>query len=913
MKKLNYSTMAAARLRANKRQYLNLMLGIFLSIFMVSTLVLSIWGIYQAQLQKRHDMVGYVDMVMLESPKVTDGDLRSFAEIDRIGHAYISGIVTDNNVYLGYYDGVGMELMNLVPTQGRLPEAMGEIAVEASAMDVLDVSWELGQTVELDITPVDGTAERRSFTLVGILPERSVYLGITDHSGLNQFPAIVTHAQEPAFATGRIGIHYLMGLSQYATVNQAILAFWDTFQGWDGVIGDFYGLSITGEQMPYAGIGGFVQADREMLTLIVMVCILAGALILSCGVGIAGAMEGVLAKRQEEIGVLRALGATRRQIRRMFGRENLVLALIASPLSILISMGAVWLLSTALPGSMKFAVNLWLIVPIVAFSILVILLSGYLPLVRASKQMPMGVIRDTAVLRRGKGIKPKKEFSATKLIAARQVRLNPTRQMGASVLVGLTLLCAGLLCSSLVSFADYTRGEKSAFQIEGGGVWHYEDHMGQIINPSLDQRSISQIRKLNHVESIKIDRRMTASVLLDHVPSYALVGMGDSQMGMLSDEQFEKAMEYKAGSADYWRQYRKQERESYLKFLEDYHIPGEAFHISLVTLDLNSRNLDKLKPYVESGKINVDAIHAGKEVLVVAPEMWRKPNENGTGMYGWYSEEAVKNDPNGEGAFLAAWNDSFVAGEQVQLLQLYRREMEGAVNRLDVSPVIGAVLSQDIGLISGGLTEVAIITSEQGLENMGFPMEGLWRIEVYLDGDISLEEEELLERQLEAIARRNEGYSVWNVLESFRQRETARKQEMLLYAAIAVVFFSVSVGMIVSSVTRQLDSEGRTIGMLRAVGADERAILRCYSGRITASVLGGMGICFVLLLLYFLVCVVDAIARGYFLHSELTLIAVFAATVTALGLFCLVVCKFLLRFRIREIVRKSIIENIREL
>ena len=912
MKKLNYSTMAAARLRANKRQYLNLMLGIFLSIFMVSTLVLSIWGIYQAQLQKRHDKVGYLDMVMLESPQVTDADLRSFAEIDRIGHAYISGIVTDNNVYVGYYDGVGMELMNLVPAQGRLPEAMGEIAVEASAMDVLDVSWELGQTVELDITPVDGTSETRSFTLVGILPERSVYLGITDHSGLNQFPAIVTWAKEPAFANGRIGIHYLMGLSQYATVNQAILAFWDTFQGWDGVIGDFYGLSITGEQMAYAGFGGFVEADREMLTLIVMVCILAGALILSCGVGIAGAMEGVLAKRQEEIGVLRALGATKRQIRRMFGRENLVLALIASPLSILISMGAVWLLSIPLAGSMKFAVNLWLIVPIVAFSIIVILVSGYLPLVRASKQMPMGVIRDTAVLRRGKGIKPKKEFSATKLIAARQVRLNPTRQMGASVLVGLTLLCAGLLCSSLVSFSNYTRGEEAAFQIEGGGVWHYEDHMGQIINPSLDQQSMSQIRNLNHVESIKIDRRMTASVLLDHVPSYALVGMGDSQMGMLSDEQFEKAMEYQAGSADYWRQNRKQERESYLKFLEDYKIPGEAFYVSLATLDLNSRNLDLLKHYIESGKIDVDAIHAGREVLIVAPEVWVKPDESG-GMRGWYSEEAVKNDPEGEGAVLGAWNDSFAAGEEVQLLQLYRREMEGPVTRLDVSPVVGAVLSWDAGLISGGMWDVCILTSEQGLENMGFPMEGLWRIEVYLDGDISLEEEELLERQLEAIARRNEGYSVYNNLENYRQRETARKQEMLLYAAIAVVFFSVSVGMIVSSVTRQLDSEGRTIGMLRAVGADERAILRCYSGRITASVLGGMGICFVLLLLYFLVCVVDAIARGYFLHSELILVAVFGATVTALGLFCLVVCKFLLRFRIREIVRKSIIENIREL
>jgi len=227
--------------------------------------------------------------------------------------------------------------------------------------------------------------------------------------------------------------------------------------------------------------------------------------------------------------------------------------------------------------------------------------------------------------------------------------------------------------------------------------------------------------------------------------------------------------------------------------------------------------------------------------------------------------------------------------------------------------VIGAVLRQDAGLISGAMSDAFIITSEQGLENMGFPLEGLWRIEVYLDGEISLEEEELLERQLDAIARRNEGYSVYNDLENYRQRETARKQEILLYAAIAIVFFSVSVGMIVSAVTRQLDSEGRTVGMLRAVGADERAILRCYSGRITVSVLGGMGICFVPILLYLLACFVDAINRGYFLTDELTLIAIITATITALGVFCLVVCKFLLRFRIREIVNKSIIDNIREL
>lgn len=382
---------------------------------------------------------------------------------------------------------------------------------------------------------------------------------------------------------------------------------------------------------------------------------------------------------------------------------------------------------------------------------------------------------------------------------------------------------------------------------------------------------------------------------------------------MLDDEQFEKAMEYQGGNADFWRESREEDRSDYLKFVEEYNIPNEAFRTIIVTLDLNAEILDELKPYVESGKINVDAINSGNEVLLVAPEMWIKLDENGYGMNTWYSEEAVKNDPNGEGAFLAAWNDSFTAGAELQLLQLYRSDADGPVSRLDVSPTVGAILSEDANLISAGMSDVYIITTEQGLENMGFPMEGLWQVNVYLDGDISLEEEEILERQLNAIARRNEGYSVFNYLENYREREAAKKQEILLYAAIAIVFFSVSVGMIVSSVTRQLNSEGRTIGMLRAVGADEKAILGCYSGRITASVIGGMGISFGLFLLYFLIYLVGALGRGYIVTSEINVMIIIATVIGVLGFLCLLVSKFLLQFRIREIVNKSIIDNIREL
>ena len=52
---------------------------------------------------------------------------------------------------------------------------------------------------------------------------------------------------------------------------------------------------------------------------------------------------------------------------------------------------------------------------------------------------------------------------------------------------------------------------------------------------------------------------------------------------------------------------------------------------------------------------------------------------------------------------------------------------------------------------------------------------------------------------------------------------------------------------------------------------------------------------------------------GIILWSEIKLFLLMGAVGSVVGILCLLICKFLLRFRIREIVRKSIIDNIREL
>ena len=925
MKKLTYSSMALARLRANKKQYFSLVLGVFLSIFMVSTTILSVWGIYQAELQKRYNKVGYLNVVIMDNDGVTEDAIESLNKFDRIGHAHISGIVTDRNVYVGYYDEVGLSLMNLDPIEGHLPESPGEIALEKSAMDILDVDWQLGETVEVSITPVDGTEETRNFTVVGFLPERSEYLSILDRSGLSQFPAIITSTEEPEFHVGRVGVHYLMGLAKHVTLDQALSAIWDAYDQniiETSVINSFFGLSTTGEQMYYSGLGYMLDADEEMFSLMFIACVLAGSLVLSCGIGISGAMEGVLSKRREEIGVLRALGATRRQIRKMFVRENLILGLIVSPLSILMSMGAVWVLSNLLCGSLLYAVELWLVGPVVLFSIIVILISGYLPLVRASKLMPMGVIRDTTMLRRSKHIRSRKTFSAPRLISSRQIRFNPTRQIGAALLVAFMLLGSGMLSALVYSYTDIPLADQSAFTINRHyGFTSWKGVQLYDLEP-LSAQSIRQLKTLDHVKSVLVKREMPIIAQIDIVPQYAKISSGfNEHLGMLDDAMFEEAMVYYGDGRDFHEKNKDQYREEYQQMRKKYGFEQEAFQTSILTIDLTKDNIAALKEHLTEGTINTDAINAGTQVLILAPEVWTKSyNIGGATTFtpdDPYFDQLIK-----EGAILAAQNNAFFAGQTLPLTQLYSEggdfhsEVDDFTNviRNDTQVQVCGVVDSLNGLPYNSWDDCVIITTEQGLENMGFRMEGLSSIGIYLDRDLSLEEEARLERQLTAITRRSEGYSVFNRMENYRQRQQARQQELLLYASVVTVFFAVAVGMIVSSVTRQLNSEGRTIGMLRAVGADVKIILGCYSGQLSASMIGGVGISLGLLLLYVVGSVIDGMKYQYgYTREEVFIFLLIATVICAMAFLCFAICKVLLRLRIRAYLNKSIIDNIREL
>lgn len=215
---------------------------------------------------------------------------------------------------------------------------------------------------------------------------------------------------------------------------------------------------------------------------------------------------------------------------------------------------------------------------------------------------------------------------------------------------------------------------------------------------------------------------------------------------------------------------------------------------------------------------------------------------------------------------------------------------------------IGGVLDSGSDFLGGSWG--AVLTTEEGLQNMGLFRNGWDVITIYLDGIVDEETEGSLTQSVTAIARRAEGSRVYNYMESARENARTQLQLMLLMGAITIVFFAVAAGMIVSAVTRQLQADGKRIGMLRAVGAEEKTILRCYSGQVFLSLGLGMVSSILVMAVLFTSSIMNVPARYY--PSGI-------ATILVFSLACLGLCQFMLRRRVRQITKQSIIDNIREL
>ncbi|MDY2871631.1 MAG: FtsX-like permease family protein, partial [Eubacteriales bacterium] len=858
MKRLSVNRIAAAGLRADQRGYRAMAAGIFLSIFFIATLCQCAWGVYVAAVQGVRARMGQADAFYFDADEYSDADIMDEGSFDRLGH--IAMTAQAGGLYIGSYDEAAASIMDRRYASGRAPEKAGEMAAEKSFLDHLSIAAEIGESFELTVTPIDGLSETRTYTLTGVLAEQTsrfdwdsvAYFSETRFCTL---PSALVSQEEAPFASGRVVTQRVMTLKRGVSLEKALARNFDE----DGhltaplLIGltDFGRLTVSGGFFSWND--GF--SDEEVTTLFIMLALLGGSLLLACCVGIAGAMEGQLARKTKEIGMLRAVGATRRQIRRIFGREAWLVALVMAPVSLACACLAVWGMSRAFPSLIAFDIQPVILVPIALMSVACIVISAFVPLRRASRTLPMGVLRDTALLRRMGRVKSRSSYKPARLIAWRQNRLHPLRPLGAGALTGLMLVCMLSALSLFSQMSDQVIRSNAAFS-----AYFYMDYATtnsyytMLPDRALSAGDIAQIEALPGVK--KARERSAANVcwITDSAPSYLTNADLYTYSYLLSEEELlrrahtqddAQLYDYLDTSDEGMIEIRREAAETNERVRRE---TGAEAGEALVPLGLMVLDDEALRSYasdVAEGAIDLDAINRGEQVLLCAPDRYvRIETKNGKVIGARMSNKPF------QGATLIAHNDGdFSAGETLELMLLTGPEAdftaqsaEGFYAGLEerrAAVTIGAVLNNTTSLY-GMDSAVTLFTTRRGLNAMGFSMDRVDSLDIYTEGAMSAEEEQALSESVESILRRADNMSFYDELQTARAARQQNAMVMTALLSVALLFFAVAVSMITGGVTRRIRADACMIGTLRAVGADAKTVAGCYRMQILLSIALGL-------------------------------------------------------------------------
>ena len=927
MKRLTIKQVASANIRVNRKAYTSLFLGILLAVYLATATSLIAWGTICGHEEQMAQLVGWMDMILIGDHGVTDDQLRETGYFNEIGHVTVNAVAAEvPEICTGWYDETAEKLMNRRMTEGRMPEKAGEIAAERSALDRLKLEGiRVGDKLTLEMRPIYGVEEQKEFTLVGILNEQNGNLRLNEYEEGMQLPAMLV-SPDDTYTVGSAVVHRVMTYAPLITLNQVK-------RHLSGLLGDYgyYGVSRENGETTFYDSGW--ERAQKTVNRIVIWLVLGAALLLSACIAITSAMETLLSRKTEDIGMLRAIGATRRQIRRVYGSEAWLLAATALPAGVAGGILTAWIVARFSSGQVTFSLNIWLLLPVLALSALCVFIASRLPLFRASRQMPMGVLRDTSLLRRAGKLRNHKEFSPGNLIAGRRTRLHPLRQAGAACMIVLTLSSTLLLGE--LALGLYDRGERAlpAFQLDSTVYMSSGEAFSEVI--VTDRMTRSDIRRIESIPGVKQVRCATAikgNLLMNELPEYfrprkiysedrnGIIQPRVSTLGGNTGEAdwlFYTAEDVADAAA---RRFRDGNAETAIMTIAQRNLlrnrlgtTEEIVPIMVYVADLDPAALEE---YVTDGTIDPDRLDSGEEVLVYAPTACgRKTLNGGIEFDNWLDPREIRDDE----WDVVIRNDVFRPGMPLKLLEIAGTEESRPVNSMSAGSgwkeyyqaaeyvqtdaKIGAVLSGPVHFNNYLISGFTVFVSPKGAEAMGLKLPGPDFANVYLSGDPSAAAEAEMNNQIQQIALRTQTDYVNNLR---RSREYMAKKigQMMLFAGLILLFFAVSVFMQVSDAARQIRSETRTIGTLRAVGADLKTLVSCYRLPVWLCVAVSLIPC----LLFYVVTEIPELRVFKDNHPVIMIPALLI-----MGACVALACIAGIRGRLMGVTRQSIVDNIREL
>lgn len=370
---------------------------------------------------------------------------------------------------------------------------------------------------------------------------------------------------------------------------------------------------------------------------------------------------------------------------------------------------------------------------------------------------------------------------------------------------------------------------------------------------------------------------------------------------------------------NYYDTHLKEFNEAYYDLKNSLQLEKDFFSTKIVAVD--SLVIEDIKNSEINGNINISKLDSGEEIILIAPQKAAAAleifGENGEG---GYSRSTVIENQETDQKIICSGELNYKAGDTVTLDTItvdstdewYRNTENFSNNQRQVT--IGAVISpsdiqeNSLSAVTGWHDGFYILTTIQGMNHF---YDNAKYNEVHLNCGTEITDE-IDEQITEAIQIYADKYEGW-AHSSYAEAKDREQQQMVLtvsLVALMTIIFAICGSIVNNSLTARIRENKKSIGTLRAFGADSSELVKSYIKQLVSMFSWGMISGFVVYLIIYIVN--SPLQKKYITNREFFMN--FNPWVTII--FCVVlfsVCSINLWVKIKAETKNSIIDNIREL
>ena len=937
-KHLTINHIALANLTKKKKQYGIMFLGIFLAMLFSTSMILFLFGVSENELLVSERKFGRHD-ITIYGPKETpedafkalqkDGTIEEYGLVYTIGYVYPNAENEAHGTSIAWLDDTAKK-MYCDMKDGCYPTEESEIAVEESMFFQLGIEPKLNTTVELMLKPQNDMDYiepiQKTYTVVGILEDkymnrRNNYQSSDDYLVPTVFVADGTQTE----LGGKELVSAFAKTNEHSEKVHFKLTQRDDIQFRNVTSTDQFREKGTLDQM-------LAMSSRYSYEAVSIVC---AFLILAACVMIINAFMTNINDRKKQIGMLRAVGATKRQLILLFSREACFLAVLAIPLSLLCSFLLVKIVLHVLYPVVSLKHSVPVLLGSAVFGFLLTMCAAMLPILAATRISPMQAIRNTEAARRAKKhkIKSQKSFVPEKLFAKRSDMFYKGGKITVSIIVALVVLLSSL-SFTLAGFSlrDNPAPKNTNYDIryldhDYAGISSYFCHQKAGISET-DKQDMTNLPYVKQVRGMK-----ACNVILEFPALTEYVRILNENLNNPHDH---TAMGEHMISLDEFK------KRVVSKTTRNYDDIKNAMGLSeaYTNMKLDSFDESVLQSYtslVSAGKIDIDAINSGEKVVLVLPLT---------------AKEYVKiNSKNHAVSHLICYDEDRFGGKYKEKDKVLEGEIPFEIGdtitlKMITAPA-DAAPKQETGFVIGSITNgydyskktvitkevkigaiikpyafydtsdvispdtsVCILTTHTGMEKFSNQPK-YQHVFVEHNAGVDAEKNEYLKELLNPFAEKYDSY-LNSPYENYKRIKEENQRLILLAASILLVTLAIVSSIINNIMNASIRDNKKTIGTLRAVGASKKELISAYVRRLLSMILsgtiGGFAAYTVVFGLWLLYLSLDS-------HREyMLLLKSFNPYISLVFLVLLLsICSINLYVRIKKEMQNSIVENIREL